>query len=171
MVLLRVQKTVLIYCEGKHEQAFVQHLRSIYDSRDSGVRITVKRGRGGSVPNIVEAAGRCFGAFDKRVIKLDHDKNETEIESAKRLARNKGIELYFSKPCLELTLLEILEPGTNFSALDSSQLKSKFESEYIKSRHRGDATRFKTLLTKEVLEQARSSNAMLDQLIRLITDG
>jgi len=41
------QSTLLVVGEGPHDKAFIEHMKSLYDSRDNGQKVTVKPGDGG----------------------------------------------------------------------------------------------------------------------------
>ncbi|WP_265654154.1 RloB domain-containing protein [Verminephrobacter aporrectodeae] len=102
-----VRKTLLAVGEGDTDEAFLNHLRSLYCSGGAGVRVTVRNAHGGDPENIVNTARQDPGGYDQRIVLLD-----TDIPWPKNLqneaARDDNIEMIGSHPCHEGLLLSIL---------------------------------------------------------------
>jgi len=48
------QTTLLIVGEGAHDKAFLDHLKSLYDGRESGQRVKIESGDGGSPHDLIK---------------------------------------------------------------------------------------------------------------------
>jgi hypothetical protein len=48
------QTTLIIVGEGEHEQAFLQHMKSIYNNRLSGKKVTLDFAGGGSPHDVIK---------------------------------------------------------------------------------------------------------------------
>ena len=100
--------TLLIVGEGVHEKAFLQHMKSLYDSENNQA-VKVDAASGGSPIEIIDDTIRKFNHADysRKVILLDADVTIRQQDWDK--ARKNKIELIISDPvCLEGMLLEIL---------------------------------------------------------------
>lgn len=160
-------RTLLMYGEGLGEEMFLKHLRGLY-SRDSGVAITIRNGKGGTATNIITNAVNEPGAFDRRIVILDNDKTEQEMNQARAEARRQGIELLENAPCLEATLLAILRPGQNFSGLASARCKSEFESNYLDKKKRTEIAEYGKIFPKATLDAQRTNVPALNTIIGLM---
>jgi len=101
--------TVLIVGEGPHDKAFLNHMKSIYDGRETGQKVTVGSADGGSPSDIIKSTlrKRHHAHFDRRFILMDSDVGISHKD--RKRAKSAGIELVISSPvCLEGMLLEIL---------------------------------------------------------------
>ncbi len=160
-------RTLLMYGEGLGEEMFLKYLRGLY-SRDSGVAITIRNGKGGTATNIITNAVNEPGAFDRRIVILDNDKNEQEMNRARTEAKQKGIELLENSPCLEATLLSILRNGQSFSNKTSAWCKSEFESNYLDKKKRTELGEYGKIFSKTVLDTQRVNVSELNTLISLM---
>ncbi len=82
-------RTLLMYGEGLGEEMFLKYLRGLY-SRDSGVAVTIRNGKGGTATNIIANAINEPGAFERRIVILDNDKGEQEMGHARVEAQKMG---------------------------------------------------------------------------------
>jgi len=160
-------RTLLMYGEGLGEEMFLKHLRGLY-SRDSGVAVTIRNGKGGTATNIITNAVNEPGSFDRRVVILDNDKNEQEMNQARTEARQRGVELLENTPCLEAILLSVLQPGKNFSGKTSAWCKSEFESNYLNKKKRTEIGEYGKVFPKTTLDAQRASVAGLNIIISLM---
>lgn len=156
------KKTLLIYGEGLDEKKFVEHLRGIY-AKDSGVKVSIRRGKGGSPKDIIIQAAKEFGEFDKRVVVVDTDRGAQEVSDAREEAQGKNIELIENSPCLEALLLSILDNGKSFSSKTSKWCKKEFQSKYGSSN-------WGNIFTKKLLDERRKNIEKLNKLIGLISN-
>lgn len=104
------QTTLIIVGEGEHEKAFLQHMKSIYDSRFSGKKVTLDFAGGGSPRDIISYTDKHtrHTAFDFIYILMDSD---IDISSKDlKIAKDKSFIILQSEPlCLEGMLLEVLK--------------------------------------------------------------
>jgi hypothetical protein len=157
----------LIFGEGLNEDAFLRHLRSLY-SYNSNVAVTIRKGRGGTADGIVIDASNIPGDFDRRVVVLDNDKGQREMNNARSEAKHRGIILVENTPCLEALLLAILNDGKTYSAKVSSWCKSEFESNFLTKKKRAEMDEYVKLFPKTVLDKQRLKIPGLNSLILLM---
>ncbi|MFH1533308.1 MAG: RloB domain-containing protein [Nitrospirota bacterium] len=157
---------MLVYGEGQSEEIFLKYLRKVY-TRDSGVAVTIKRGKGGTPEGVVRSAINYSGDFDRKIVIIDNDKSKTEMENAREKARAHSIELIENTPCLEALLLSILQ-DIDFKSRSSAWCKREFEKKYIAKKQRTETHRYEKLFPKNNLEKQRKRIIILDQLISVI---
>lgn len=155
-------KTLFVLGEGFSDGIFLRHLKKLY-SFNSGYAITIKNGKGGDAKSIVTEAIRTPGAFDKRIVVLDNDKPESEMEEARITARKKKIELIENTPCLEALLLSIIDKKPVNK--DTGWCKKEFESKYLSKNKRSEPKEYDKLFQKDLLDSKRSLILELDRLI------
>jgi hypothetical protein len=163
----QANKTLLVFGEGMNEEIFLKHLRKLYCCNNN-IAITVKKGRGGDAENIVLDANKVPGGFNRRVVILDNDKTKNEIIKARKVAKDKKIELIENTPCLEYLFLLILD-SRNIST-DSKECKKVFEKEYIEKRQRKEAREYDKYFTKKSLDGKRKNIKILDSIIKIMED-
>ena len=162
---LRLQqcRTLLLVVEGETEEAFVNHLRKMYVSRGSGLKITVRCAHGKGAKHVVEYAARLRGSasFDRVAVLLDTDTDWTS--EVQRLAKEKGIHVLGSQPCIEAVLLRAIgQPAEGKSRELKSRLAPFVNDNALDSRnydsHFGD----------DVLQRARTTEPVLNDLLGLL---
>lgn len=161
------KSTLLMFGEGLHEEIFLKHLKNLY-ARDSGVAVTIRNGKGGTAVDIVTNATREPGDFDRRIVVVDNDKGQHEMERARAEARQRGVELLENSPCLEAILLSILRNGTSFSGRQSDWCKSEFESNYLNKKKRTELGEYDKFFPKATLDTQRTNVLELNSLISLM---
>lgn len=161
--------TMLVYGEGQAEEIFLKHLRKLY-TRDSGVAITIKKGKGGTPEGVVKSAINYSGGFDRKIVVIDNDKRKVEMEKARKTAKDHNIELIENTPCLEALLLNILE-DVDYKSKSSAWCKQKFEKKYITKKQRTETHRYEKLFLKKDLEKQRGEIITLDQMISAMGGG
>ncbi len=161
------KKTLLVFGEGLGEEMFLKRLKGLY-AFNSDVVVTIGKGKGGTPRNVVLDAQKRPGAFDSKVVFVDNDKSEKEMQEARDEARKRGIIIIENTPCLEALLLSILNGGKSFTEKKSKWCKSEFESIHIKKEKRSEAREYEKLFTKELLEEQRLRIPELDYIINLI---
>lgn len=160
-------KTLLMYGEGLGEEMFLKYLRGLY-SRDSRITVTIRNGKGGTATNIITSAINEPGAFDRRIVILDNDKSNKEMDQARAEAKRQGIKLLENSPCLEATLLTILRPGQSFSNKTSTWCKNEFESNYLNKKKRTELGEYDKFFPKATLNIQRINVTELNNLISLM---
>lgn len=146
---------------------FLKYLRGLY-SRNSGVAVTIRNGKGGAATHIITNAVNEPGSFDHRIVILDNDKSEQEMNQARAEARQRGVELLENTPCLEATLLAILRPGQNFLGKTSEWCKSEFESNYLNKKKRTEIGEYGKFFSKSTLDAQRANVSELNAIISLM---
>jgi len=156
-----------MYGEGLGEEMFLKYLRRLY-SRNSGVAVTIRNGKGGTAIGVIINAVNEPGAFDRRIVILDNDKGEQEMNGARKEAQEKGIELLENSPCLEATFLAILRSGQSFSNKTSIWCKSEFESNYLDKKKRTEISEYGKVFPKNTLDARRTNISELNAIISLM---
>jgi len=131
---------------------------------NSGIAVTIKKGKGGTPEGIVKSAINYSGSFDRKIVVVDNDKSKKEMEKARSKAKEYNIVLIENTPCLEALLLNILE-NKDFVAKQSSWCKREFEKKYIAKKQRVEMRRYEKLFSKTILEGQRKKVDILNQLI------
>lgn len=159
-----VKKTVLLYVEGLHEQAFLKYLVCEYN-RGSGVKVSIRNGRGGSPDYLVDQAIKIYLDYDSTFIVYDTD-NSLSADKCNK-TREFGIEIIKNEKCLESLLLSIVR-DENFSQRSSTWCKKEFQENYICRKDRNDITKYKKVFPRILLEERRKKIENLQQLISII---
>lgn len=164
----KVRSTALIYCEGAHDLIFVRHLMKLYyEAGKLQVKYPAKQGKGGSSDGLVGEILRIPGDFDRRLLKVDRDRDESEIIRAETLAVANQVVLIWTRPCLEALLLQILN-GTDYSSKTSAQCKSIFRN-IIPDNKRLSSYSYEKIFTLDIVEASRKTIPELDMLITFFT--
>jgi hypothetical protein len=97
----KVARTVLVVGEGDSEVCFLQHLKSLYVHRGSGVVVTIKNARGKGAQHVVDFAIRQSrnAEYDVKVALLDVDTDWND--KTRKLAKSGKVLVLPSVPCLE----------------------------------------------------------------------
>lgn len=161
----QAKSTLLVFGEGLGEEMFLKHLKGIY-SRDNGVAIAIRKGRGGSPKDIVKDALNVPGDYNRRIVILDNDKEEAEMQVARERAKKERIYLIENDPCLECLLITILDK--KYTGKSSKWYKTQFESKYIEGRKRDNLESYRKVLPKKILEERRPNVPELELLISII---
>ena len=148
------------------ESIFLKYLRSLYSS-DSGVSITIRAGRGGGVRSIVIDAAKEFAQLDRRVVVVDCDRGSKEMNLARKEAKEKEIEMLENHPCLEATLLAILNHGKKYEDKSSAWCKKELYK-YIDEKKCTDSPSYLKVFPKKLLDTERVNVLELDRLISLM---
>lgn len=103
------QTTLIIVGEGEHDKAFLNHMKAIYDNRQTGQKVKIDFSSGGSPHDIIKASCKKVShtQYDRKFILMDAD--VTIRQQDYDLAKEQGIEVLLSTPiCLEGMLLDVL---------------------------------------------------------------
>lgn len=147
--------------EGFADKAFVEHLKSIYNTRGCGVRVKIKNAKGKGSNSVVRQVINEQAAYDSRAAFFDSDIPLTQ--TLRKRSNQKKISCIQSTPCLEGFLLAILgrrvprtskECKTEFAAILDGADPYKKESY--------------GMFDKPLLEAQRSSLRELDLLLKLL---
>ncbi len=160
------KQTLLIYGEGLAEEIFLKLLRRHY-AHNSGIAVTVRKGKGGTADGIVKSAIQYLGNFNRRVVVLDNDKQKKEMETARQIGKENAVEVIENTPCLEGLLLGILTDN-NWTGHTSTQCKKEFENKYIESKKRSEPLEYQKIFPSKLLEENRKRLPTLNRLISLM---
>lgn len=158
---LVARETLLLVGEGDDEKAFTGHACSIYVTRGCGVSVKLRNAYGRGPENILRAAIRAEGSFDRRAVLLDTDVPWT-AEVRATAARHK-IHMIGSTPCLDGLILRALSERVPVGSKACKEALSR-----IWPRGISDARTLERSLTREVLEEARLRIPELNMLLRLL---
>ena len=164
---IRAQKnTVFGFGEGEAERVFLKHLRSLYSGDKTSVRVYDAGGKDPSY--ILEKAVRVRGdiRYNHSFLLLDTDREWPQ--PLKNKAKQKGIELIGSSPCLEGLLLSILEPAINRFNSTSSNCKRHFQNTYLHAERIITDNDCRRLFQKTVLDQAKANIQPLRRIIEIM---
>ena len=106
--LRKTNKTVLIVVEGETEEAFVGYLKQLYYRRGMPLSVGIKNARGHGPEGVIDKLKSVAQTadFDHRLVVLDAD--IALLPAQEKWLRKEKIELIFSSPAMEATLLAIL---------------------------------------------------------------
>ena len=161
--------TLFIYCEGKTDGLFIQHLKRLYLQRGTK-HVAVKIGTGGDYSTFISEVEKNAQArdYDEKYVVLDSNgKSKEELQKAEKLAQIKNIKLIWQKPCLEGIFLRILKSG-KFIKEKSEVCKSNFNRLYMSDNTPLSEVLLEKLFTKDILNSKRHELSELEQLIQLM---
>ena len=123
MAIWKAQRTLLIVGEGRHEEAFLNHLKKLYVPRGCGLSVTIKNARGKGALHVVNWTARQIANADYDVVAALLDTDVDWNAKTEKLARTKKIQVLKSEPCFEAMMLRLLGK----SAIgDAQALKKQF---------------------------------------------
>ena len=162
MTIWRTYRTLLLVGEGRTEEAFLQHVKSLYAPRGCGLSVKVKNARGKGAWHVVEWTSRqlAIARYDAVAVLFDTDKDWSE--SVARRARAARIKVLKSEPYFEAMMLRLLNQS---DVGDSKALKGRF-APFV----RNDALRagnYADHFGKDFLEAQRGREAAIDALLSL----
>ena len=160
----QTKRTALVFCEGIKDIPFLELLKTYYvDS--TACRAKVRAGKGGGCPRVVSDAQKYVGSYNTRIVLVDNDRGEKEMEEARCEASSKTTLVPIS-PCFEALMLSILEPTVDHTVKNSNECKKLFHSKYISENKRDKISYYRKLFPLKVVEAARHKNTLLNQIIR-----
>ena len=160
-------RTLLMYSEGLEDEIFLKHIRALY-SRDSGVGVKIRNGKGGHPADVIINAANEPGDYDRRIVILDNDFPEADMRLARQEAEKRNIMLLENTPCLEAVLLAILNDGKSYADKQSPWCKKEFESKHLDSKKRTDVREYEKIFSKIKLDGVRPKVPELDKIISLM---
>jgi hypothetical protein len=115
----RTNKTILLVGEGADEEAFLNHVKINFVSRDSGISVKVKNAQGKGATHVVQWTIRQMATAQYDVVAVMVDTDTGWTVEVQKLARDNGIILLPSHPCFEAVLLRLINqrPQVNPQAL------------------------------------------------------
>ncbi len=163
MATRKTQRTLLIVGEGRHEEAFLYHLKQLYVPRGCGLSVTIKNAKGKGALNVVKWTVRQIAnmAYDAVAVLLDTDTDWNE--KTRKLARTKKIHVLKSEPCFEAMMLRLIGKTATGNA---HALKTQF-APYVKN----DATQrdhYSAYFGPDCLQAGRDKELTIDELLKLL---
>ncbi len=146
-----IKETILLYCEGQHEEVFVKYLKNLY-ARNSGVSVKTKNNHGGGANEVLRGALKysANGGYDRKFCIVDTD---TGIDaSLEKKVHSAGIILIKNTPCFESLLLRILGRD-DFAGKSNDKCKKEFQSKYVGKGKRANWRNYEKFFPKKLLEQ------------------
>ena len=158
-----VRPTLLIVGEGRAEYEFLRIIRAVYTSDSKGCVLTIRDAQGKGALNVVNTAIRFqkYHGYDRAGALFDTDTDWNQ--ATQKLADDSRIETFASSPCLEATMLAIVNEAANGN---QQEQKNRF-----RRRFGGDAHENGLLakhFSRDVIENARTRVLIIDRLIELI---
>lgn len=118
MAIWKARRTLLIVGEGRHEEAFLNHVKQLYAPRGCGLSVTIKNARGKGAKHVIEWTIRqaAIAKYDTVAAMLDTDTDWTQAVA--KQAKAKRIQVLASDPCFDAVMLRLLgkEPSAGASA-------------------------------------------------------
>jgi len=158
----KAKRTILIVGEGRHEEAFLSHLKRLYIGRGCGLSVSIKNARGKGAKHVVDWTVRQIrnASYDVVAVLLDTDQDWTPAVQTK--AKRNRIAVLTSDPCFEALLLR----GMRKRAVGDAKTLKKAFAPYVKR----DPTRpenYQKHFSHEDLQAMRTIEATIDRLLRL----
>ena len=160
-----VARTVLLVDEGDAEVLFMQHLKSIYVQRGSGVMVTLKNARGKGAAHVVDFAIRQSrnAAYDVKAVLLDTDTDWND--KTRSTARKARVQVMACEPCLEAVLLKMHKAPTE--GRTTAQLKQDFAARFGSAA--SDATVYPKHFNAERVNEVRAALPVVSEVLRFMT--
>lgn len=144
--------------EGLEDKALFKHfLRELKVDENDGFYIHPGCGTGGSPKDIIDAAAREIGNFNKRLVILDRDdKSDADIKEIAKYASKKGVDVHFVTPCLEAVILHIIAPNAKWKKRSTQDCKHEVEAKHVTRKKRTDEYAYKKLTLARILKAAKT---------------
>ena len=112
----KAQRTLLIVGEGRHEEAFLNHLKQLYVPRGCGLAVTIKNAHGKGARHVIQWTARQIAnaRYDEVAALLDTDVDWNA--QTEKLAKSKKIQVLKSEPCFEAMMLRLVGKPANGAA-------------------------------------------------------
>lgn len=156
-----VRQTLLIVGEGHSEKAFLNHIKSLYCIKS--ISVDVKNARGKGPEHIINYALSCQEYSSRDIVGVLLDTDLAWPGELVKRTEKRGFQLMGTIPCIDgfiLDLLNVKKPIT------SQKCKDKLST--ILPGSSTEKETYATILSKDVLDQARAKNETLDDIINLI---
>jgi hypothetical protein len=159
----KAQRTLLIVGEGRHEEAFLNHVKQLYVPRGCGLAVTIKNARGKGAKHVVEWTAKQIAnvAYDKAAAMLDTDTDWSPAVA--RLARTRRIQILASEPCFDAVMLRLLGQPSGGDAKALKKCLAPFLQD-DPTQPRNYAEHF----GMDCLEAGRDNEATIDALLKLL---
>ena len=162
MAIWKAQRTLLIVGEGRHEEAFLNHLKQLYVPRGCGLSVTIKNARGKGALHVVNWTARQIANADYDVVAVLLDTDVDWNDKTEKLARTKKIQVLKSEPCFEAMMLRLLGK----SAIGDAQVLKRQFAPFVNN----DATQrdhYALHFNPASLHAGRNKELTIDALLKL----
>ena len=154
---------MLIVGEGRHEMAFLNHLKQLYVPRGCGLGLTIKNAGGKGALHVIEWTIRQMANADFDTVATLLDTDTDWDAKAKKLARRKKIQVLKSEPCFEAMMLRLIgKPVVG----DAHALKKQL-APFVNNdpTQRGNYAKY---FGSECLNAGRGKEPTIDELLKLV---
>ncbi len=163
MAIRKAQRTLLIVGEGRHEEAFLNHLKRHYVQRDCGLSVTIKNARGKGAQHVIKWTARQIAnaEYDTVAVLLDTDTDWNP--KTEKMAKANRIHVLKSEPCFEAMMLRLIGKTATGNA---QSLKKQF-APYVNN----DATlrdHYALHFGPDCLQAGRGKELTIDALLKLL---
>lgn len=159
----KVHRTLLLVGEGRHEEAFLKHVKHLYVPREGNLIVKIKQAGGKGALHVVDWTARQIANADYDVVAALLDTDTDWNAKTEKLARTKKIQVLKSEPCFEAMMLRLIgKPATG----DASALKRQFAPHV-----NNDATQHGNYTLNygtECLQAGRGKEQTIDALLKLL---
>lgn len=108
---------------GRHEEAFLNHLKQLYVPRGCGLSVTIKNARGKGALHVIDWTAKQIANADYDAVAALLDTDTDWNAKTEKLAKSKKIQVLKSEPCLEAMMLRLIGKSANG---DAQALKKQF---------------------------------------------
>ena len=162
--LRKTNKTVLIVVEGETEEAFVNHLKRLYYQRGMPLSVSIKNAHGYGPQGIIDKLKSVAQTadFEQRLAVLDSDIPLSPAQE--KWFRQQKVEIVFSTPAIEATLLSILgKQAPHVTSICKSELLKHAPGDPTEARY------YDKFFPLACIESARPRIPALNRLIHVLT--
>lgn len=162
MAIWKVKRTLLIVGEGRHEEAFLNHLKKLYVPRGCGLSVTIKNARGKGAQHVIKWTVRQIAIADYDVVAALLDTDTDWTPKTEKLARKKKIQVLKSEPCFEAMMLRLIgKPAIG----DAHALKRQFAP--LVNNDATQREHYALHFGNESLQAGKNKEPTIDELLKL----
>jgi hypothetical protein len=156
------QRTLLIVGEGRHDEAFLTHAKSVFAPRGCGLTVKITNAKGKGARHVIDYTIKLSNnaGYDEVAALFDTDQDWSEAVAS--LAKRNGIKMLASDSCLEAMLLRALSLNCKGN---SSELKKRLAKQL--KGDAGESESYARCFTRDVLEKTKESTLLA--LIELLS--
>ena len=161
MAVWKAQRTLLIVGEGRHEEAFLNHVKQLYVQRGCGLAVTIKNARGKGARHVIDWTARQIANAEFDVVAAMLDTDQDWSPAVAKLAKSRKIRVLASEPCFDAVMLRLLDKA---AVGDAKALKKQL-APYVNH----DPTlspNYAEHFGKACLEAGRGQEPTIDALLR-----
>ncbi len=159
----KAQRTLLIVGEGRHEEAFLKHVKQIYAPRGCGLVVTIKNARGKGAKHVIDWTIRQIANIDYDEVAVLLDTDTDWSPSVAKIARQKKIHVLASDPCFDAVMLRLLGVRPDADAKNMKKALAPYLN-HAPAEQESYAEHF----GKTCLEAGRGSESTINELLSLL---